>query len=116
MWGDAGQGVDKRSGKPMDVEWHRPGQRRKLDWHPEAVSEKRKASVRAKRIRSCTSSTSAQGPLQVAVQDKRLMTLLGFANLMRAEQYLAAPCITKSGLRAATMSGLCCAITLTTVP
>ena len=54
MWGDAGyQGVDKRPGNQgLDVEWQvamRPGQRRKLEPEsPEAVSEKRKASVRAK--------------------------------------------------------------------
>ena len=54
VWGDAGyQGVDKRPGnRGLDVEWQvamRPGQRRKLEPEsPEAVSEKRKASVRAK--------------------------------------------------------------------
>ena len=54
VWGDAGyQGVDKRPGnRGLDVDWQvamRPGQRRKLEPEsPEAVSEKRKASVRAK--------------------------------------------------------------------
>ena len=56
VWGDAGyQGVDKRPGnRGLDVEWQvamRPGQRRKLEpGSPEAVSEKRKASVRAKAL------------------------------------------------------------------
>ena len=53
VWGDAGyQGVDKRPGnRGLDVEWQvamRPGQRQLEPESPEAVSEKRKASVRAK--------------------------------------------------------------------
>ena len=101
VWGDAGyQGVHKRpENRGLDVEWQvamRPGKRRKLEpGSDEAVAEKRKASVRAKvehpflyikrhfdygkvRYRGLSKNT------------QRLMTLLGFANLMRAEQYLAA--------------------------
>ena len=101
VWGDAGyQGVHKRpENRGMKVEWQvamRPGQRRKLEpASPEAATEKHKASVRAKvehpflyikrhfgydkvRYRGLTKNT------------QRLLTLLGFANLMRAEQYLAA--------------------------
>ena len=74
VWGDAGyQGVDKRPGnRGLDVEWQvamRPGQRRKLEPEsPEAVSEKRKASVRAKGGASVPVHQAAlrlrQGPLQ----------------------------------------------------
>ena len=101
VWGDAGyQGVHKRpENRGLDVEWQvamRPGKRRKLEpGSDEAVAEKRKASVRAKvehpflyikrhfdygkvRYRGLSKNT------------QRLMTLLGFANLMRAERYLAA--------------------------
>ena len=101
VWGDAGyQGVHKRpENRGLDVEWQvamRPGKRRKLEpGSDEAVAEKRKASVRAKvehpflyikrhfdygKVRYCGLAKNTQ----------RLMTLLGFANLMRAEQYLAA--------------------------
>ena len=71
----------------------RPGQRRKLEPEsPEAVSEKRKASVRAKVEHPFLYIKRhfglRQGPLQGTVKNtQRLMTLLGFANLMRAEQY-----------------------------
>ena len=101
VWGDAGyQGVHKRpENRDLEIEWHvamRPSKRRKLEpGSDEAVMEKCKASVRAKvehrflyvkrhfgyakvRYRGLTKNTL------------RLMTLLGFANLMRAEQYLAA--------------------------
>ena len=99
VWGDAGyQGVDKRPGnRGLDVEWQvamRPGQRRKLEPEsPEAVSEKRKASVRAKVEhpflyikRQETSATPRSASRGLSKNTQRLMTLLGFANLMRAEQ------------------------------
>ena len=79
VWGDARyQGVDKRPGnRGLDVEWQlamRPGQRRKLEPEsPEAVSEKRKASVRAKGGASVPVHQAAlrlrQGPLQGTVQE-----------------------------------------------
>ena len=79
VWGDAGyQGVDKRPGnRGLDVEWQvamRPGQRRKLEPEsPEAVSEKRKASVRAKVEHPFPVHQAAlrlrQGPLQGTVQE-----------------------------------------------
>ena len=101
VWGDAGyQGVDKRPGnRGLDVEWQvamRPGQRRKLEPEsPEAVSEKRKASVRAKVEHPFLYIKRHFGYAKVRYRGlskntQRLMTLLGFANLMRAEQYLAA--------------------------
>ena len=101
VWGDAGyQGVDKRPGnRGLDVEWQvamRPGQRRKLEpGSPEAVSEKRKASVRAKVEHPFLYIKRHFGYAKVRYRGlskntQRLMTLLGFANLMRAEQYLAA--------------------------
>ena len=101
VWGDAGyQGVDKRPGnRGLDVEWQvamRPGQRRKLEpGSPEAVSEKRKASVRAKVEHPFLYIKRHYGYAKVRYRGlskntQRLMTLLGFANLMRAEQYLAA--------------------------
>ena len=69
----------------------RPGQRRKLEPEsPEAVSEKRKASVRAKVEHPFLYIKRHFGYAKVRYRGlskntQRLMTLLGFANLMRAE-------------------------------
>ena len=101
VWGDAGyQGVHKRpENRGLDVEWQvamRPGKRRKLEpGSDEAVAEKRKASVRAKVEHPFLYIKRHFGYGKVryrglAKNTQRLMTLLGFANLMRAEQYLAA--------------------------
>ena len=101
VWGDAGyQGVHKRSeNRGLDVEWQvamRPGKRRKLEpGSDEAVAEKRKASVRAKVEHPFLYIKRHFGYGKVRYRGlskntQRLMTLLGFANLMRAEQHLAA--------------------------
>ena len=101
VWGDAGyQGVHKRpENRGLEVEWQvamRPGKRRKLEpGSDEAVAEKRKASVRAKVEHPFLYIKRHFGYGKVryrglAKNTQRLMTLLGFANLMRAEQYLAA--------------------------
>ena len=101
VWGDAGyQGVHKRpENRGLDVEWQvamRPGKRRKLEpGSDEAVAEKLKASVRAKVEHPFLYIKRHFGYGKVryrglAKNTQRLMTLLGFANLMRAEQYLAA--------------------------
>ena len=83
----------------MEVEWQvamRPGKRRKLEpGSDEAVAEQRKASVRAKVEHPFLYIKRHFGYGKVryrglAKNTQRLMTLLGFANLMRAEQYLAA--------------------------
>ena len=101
VWCDAGyQGVHKRpENRDLEVEWQvsmRPGKRRKLEpGSNEAVMEKRKASVRAKvehpflyiKRHFRYAKTRYRG---LAKNTLRLMTLLGFANLMRAERYLAA--------------------------
>ena len=101
VWCDAGyQGVHKRpENRDLEVEWQvsmRPGNRRKLEpGSNEAVMEKRKASVRAKvehpflyiKRHFGYAKTRYRG---LAKNTLRLMTLLGFANLMRAERYLAA--------------------------
>ena len=101
VWCDAGyQGVHKRpENRDLEVEWQvsmRPGKRRKLEpGSNEAVMEKRKASVRAKvehpflyiKRHFGYAKTRYRG---LAKNTLRLMTLLGFANLMRAERYLAA--------------------------
>ena len=100
VWGDAGyQGVHKRpENRGLDVEWQvamRPGKRRKLEpGSDEAVAEKRKASVRTKVEHPFLYIKRHFGYGKVryrglAKNTQRLMTLLGFANLMRAEQYLA---------------------------
>ena len=101
VWGDAGyQGVDKRpENRGLEVEWQvamRPGKRRKLEPGSDAaVAEKRKASVRAKVEHPFLYIKRHFGYGKVryrglAKNTQRLMTLLGFANLMRAEQHLAA--------------------------
>ena len=101
VWGDAGyQGVHKRpENRGLEVEWQvamRPGKRRKLEpGSDEAVAEKRKASVRAKVEHPFLYNKRHFGYGKVryrglAKNTQRLMTLLGFANLMRAEQHLAA--------------------------
>ena len=101
VWGDAGyQGVHKRpENRGLEVEWQvamRPGKRRKLEpGSDEAVAEKRKASVRAKVEHPFLYIKRHFGYGKVryrglAKNTQRLMTLLGFANLMRAEQHLAA--------------------------
>ena len=101
VWCDAGyQGVHKRpENRDLEVEWQvsmRPGKRRKLEpGSNEAVAEKRKASVRAKIEHPFLYIKRHFGYGKVRYRGlskntQRLMTLLGFANLMRAEQYLAA--------------------------
>ena len=101
VWGDAGyQGVHKRpENRGLDVEWQvamRPGKRRKLEpGSDEAVAEKRKASVRAKVEHPFLYIKRHFGYGKVryrglAKNTQRLMTLLGFANLRRAERHLAA--------------------------
>ena len=101
VWGDAGyQGVDKRpENRDLEVEWQvamRPGQRRKLKvGSDEAAREKRKASVRAKVEHPFLYVKRRFGYAKVRYRGlskntQRLALLLGFANLMRAEQYLAA--------------------------
>ncbi len=100
VWGDAGyQGVHKRlENRDLDVEWQialRPSQRRKLEpGSDDAVAEKRKASVRAKVEHPFLYIKRHFGYGKVryrglAKNTQRLMTLLGFANLMRSEQCLA---------------------------
>lgn len=100
VWGDAGyQGVDKRpENRDLEVEWQvamRPGQRRKLEvGSEEAAREKRKASVRAKVEHPFLYVKRRFGYAKVryrglAKNTQRLALLLGFANLMRAERYLA---------------------------
>ncbi len=100
VWGDAGyQGVHKRpENRHLDVEWQialRPSQRRKLEpGSDDAVAEKRKASVRAKVEHPFLYIKRHFGYGKVryrglAKNTQRLMTLLGFANLMRSEQCLA---------------------------
>ena len=101
VWCDAGyQGVHKRpENRDLEVEWQvamRPGSRRKLDpGSAEAAMEKGKASVRAKvehpflyiKRHFGYAKTRYRG---LAKNTQRLALLLGFANLMRAEQHLAA--------------------------
>ena len=100
VWGDAGyQGVHKRAeNRDLQVEWQvamRPGQRRKLEpGSPEAATEKFKASVRAKVEHSFLYIKRHFGYAKVryrglAKNTQRMMTLLGLANLMRAERYVA---------------------------
>ena len=100
VWGDAGyQGVDKRpENRDLEVEWQvamRPGQRRKLEvGSDEAAREKRKASVRAKVEHPFLYVKRRFGYTKVryrglAKNTQRLALLLGFANLMRAERYMA---------------------------
>ncbi len=100
VWGDAGyQGVDKRpENRDLEVEWQvamRPGQRRKLKvGSDDAAREKRKASVRAKVEHPFLYVKRRFGYTKVryrglAKNTQRLALLLGFANLMRAERYLA---------------------------
>ena len=101
VWGDVGyQGVDKREeNQVLEVEWQvamRPGTRRKLEpGSPEAVAEKRKASVRAKVEHPFLYVKRRFGYAKVryrglAKNTQRLMTLLGFTNLIRAESLVAA--------------------------
>ena len=101
VWCDAGyQGVHKRpENRDLGVEWQvamRPGRRRKLEpGSAEASIEKGKASVRAKvehpflyvKRHFGYAKTRYRG---LAKNTQRLALLLGFANLMRAEQHLAA--------------------------
>ena len=101
VWGDAGYlGVDKRpENRDLEVEWQvamRPGRRRKLEPGSEAaLEEKQKASIRAKVEHPFLWVKRRFGYAKVryrglAKNTQRLMTLVGFANLIRAEQYLAA--------------------------
>ena len=101
VWCDAGyQGVHQRpENRDLEVEWQvamRPGRRRKLEpGSAEAAMEKGKASVRAKvehpflyiKRHFGYAKTRYRG---LAKNTQRLALLLGFANLMRAEQHLAA--------------------------
>ena len=78
-----------------DVEWQVAMRPRKLEPGSPSVSEKRKASVRAKVEHPFLYIKRHFGYAKVRYRGlskntQRLMTLLGFANLMRAEQYLAA--------------------------
>ena len=96
VWGDAGyQGVQKRAehrGRQVAL---RPGQRRQLEpGSPEALAEKGKASVRAKVEHPFLYVKRHFGYAKVryrglAKNTQRLMALLGLANLMRAQRYLA---------------------------
>ena len=101
VWCDAGyRGVHKRpENRDLEVEWQvamMPGRRRKLEpGSAEAAMEKGKASVRAKvehpflyiKRHFGYAKTRYRG---LAKNTQRLALLLGFANLMRAEQHLAA--------------------------
>ena len=101
VWGDAGyQGVDKRGeNRELGVEWRvamRPGRRRQLEARSdEALAEKCKASVRAKvehpflyvKRRFDYAKVRYRG---LAKNTERIALLLGLANLMTAERYLAA--------------------------
>ena len=101
VWGDAGyQGVDKRAeNRGLGVEWQvamKPCQRRQLEpGSEEALEEKRKASVRAKVEHPFLYVKRHFGYAKVryrglAKNTQRLALLLGLANLMTAESYLAA--------------------------
>ena len=81
------------------VEWRvgmRPGVRRRLEpGGPEAEEERRKASVRAKMEHPFLYVKRHFGYARVRYRGlykntQRLALLLGLANLMRAERYLAA--------------------------
>ena len=81
------------------MEWQvalRPGQRRQLEpGSPEELAEKGKASVRAKVEHPFLYVKRHFGYAKVryrglAKNTQRLMALLGLANLMRAQRYLAA--------------------------
>ena len=83
----------------MGVEWQvvmKPGQRRQLEpGSEEALKEKRKASVRAKVEHPFLYVKRHFGYAKVryrglAKNTQRLALLLGLANLMTAESYLAA--------------------------
>ena len=99
VWGDAGyQGVHKRDENlGREVEWQvamRPGKRRKLDPEsPEAVAEKRKASVRAKVEHPFLKVKRVFGYAKVryrglAKNTERLALLFGLGNLLTAEGQL----------------------------
>ena len=99
VWGDAGyQGVHKRDENlGREVEWQvamRPGKRRKLDPEsPEAVAEKRKASVRAKvehpflKVKRVFDYAKVRYR-RLAKNTDRLALLLGLGNLLTAEGQL----------------------------
>ena len=99
VWGDAGyQGVHKRDENlGREVEWQvamRPGKRRKLDPEsPEAVAEKRKASVRAKVEHPFLKVKRVFDYAKVryrglAKNTDRLALLFGLGNLLTAEGQL----------------------------
>ena len=101
VWGDAGYlGVSKREeNRDMEVEWQvamRPGQRRKLEpGSHEAAAGETQSLGQSQGGASFPVGEAAlrlrQGPLPgLAKNTQRLMMLLGFANLITAEQYLAA--------------------------
>ena len=101
VWGDAGyRGVDRREeNRGKVVEWRvaiRPGVCRRLEpGAPEAAEERRKASVRAKVEHPFLYVKRHFGYARVRYRGlykntQRLALLLGLANLMRAERYLAA--------------------------
>ena len=99
VWGDAGyQGVHKRDENlGREVEWQvamRPGKRRKLDPEsPEAVAEKRKASVRAKvehpflKVKRVFDYAKVRYR-ELAKNTDRLALLFGLGNLLTAEGQL----------------------------
>ncbi len=101
VWGDAGyRGVDRREeNRGKVVEWRvamRPGVRRRLEpGGPEAAAERRKASIRAKVEHPFLYVKRHFGYARVRYRGlykntQRLALLLGLANLMRADRYLAA--------------------------
>ena len=98
VWADAGyQGVEKRpENAGMDIEWRvamRPGLRRALEPEStEALSEKRKASIRAKVEHPFLYVKRHFGYAKVRYRGlyknrQRLAVLFGLANLMRAERF-----------------------------
>ena len=100
VWCDAGyQGVHKREENlESGVEWQvamRPGKRRKLDPDsPEALAEKRKASVRARVEHPFLKVKRIFGYAKVryrglAKNTERLALLFGLGNLLTAESQLA---------------------------
>ena len=100
MWCDAGyQGVHKREENlGRGVEWQvamRPGKRRKLDpGSPEALAERRKASVRAKVEHPFLKVKRVFGYAKVRYRGlgrntERLALLFGLANLLTADGQLS---------------------------
>ena len=100
VWGDAGYiGVQKRpENLELDVQWQvamKPGQRRKLEPDsPAALSEKDKASIRAKVEHPFLDVKQLFGYAKVryrglAKNTERMALLLGLSNLRRAQTFMA---------------------------